>query len=205
LRKETSGAGKTPFISNLIIPMKASTYVKDDFMDNMGDSWNFLMLFVFIAPVYRLIHNIVNEKEQRVRELMRMMGLTDFPYWLSWYTYYVLTMTFICFVMTLILIPVFKISNLFLVFGFLWCFGMALFSYAIFISSFFSNGKVASIAGSMILFFSSFLILICGEEQSSIAVKHLFSIFPMVSVQLAGPIMFALEAKGTGVQFSNWE
>jgi len=120
--------------------------------------WNFLMIFVFIAPVYRLIHNIVNEKEQKVRELMKMMGLTELPYWLSWFTYYILIITVISFIMMLLMIPVFTHTNLFLIYVYFWLFGMSLFSYSIFITSFFSNGKVASIAGSLILFFTSFLI-----------------------------------------------
>jgi hypothetical protein len=116
------------------------------------------MVFIFIAPVYRLIMNIVNEKQQRIRELMKMMGLTESPYWFSWFTYYIIVITFLSFVMTLLMIPVIKFGNLFLIFVYFWLYGMSLFSYSIFITSFFSNGKVASIAGSLVLFFSSFLI-----------------------------------------------
>lgn len=43
--------------------MPTNNYVQDDFTTNMAAMWNFLMVFIFIAPVYRLIHNIVNEKQ----------------------------------------------------------------------------------------------------------------------------------------------
>jgi len=88
---------------------------------------------------------------------MRMMGLTDFPYWLSWYSYYIVVITFLSFFMTLLLIGVFPNSNKFLIFVYFWMYGMSLFGYSIFVASFFSNGKVASIAGSLILFFTAFL------------------------------------------------
>jgi len=183
--------------------MRASEYESDDLINNISAMWNFLMVFVFIAPVYRLIHNIVNEKQQKVRELMKMMGLTDFPYWLSWFCYYLVIITILSILMTIIMIPMFPNSNKFLIFVYFWLYGMALFSYSVFISSFFSNGKVASIAGSLVLFFSSFLILIVADEKGNQGAKHIFSLFPVVAIQLASPIMFAFEGGGTGLNFDN--
>ena len=113
---------------------------------------------------------------------MKMMGMTEFPYWLSWLTYYTIIMTLICFVCSLILLGVYPKSNKILVYMYLWLYGMSLFSYSVFISSFFSNGKVASIAGSFLLFFSSWLMLIVQDPSGSIGLKHLFSICPTVSI-----------------------
>ena len=141
--------------------MRPNDYEDDDFIDNAGNLLNFFLVLVFMAPLYWLIHNIVNEKEQKVRELMRMMGLTDFPYWLSWFVYYTTIITVLCFIMTLILTPVLASSNKFLVFLNIWIFGLSLFSFGIFISAFFSNGKAASIAGCFIYYFTSWLILLC--------------------------------------------
>lgn len=134
---------------------------------------------------------------------MRMMGLTDLPYWLAWFFYYTIIISVLSVLMTLLMIPVFPNSNFFLILIYFWLYGMALFSYSIFISSFFSNGKVASIAGSLILFFSSFLILIVADENGNKGAKHVFCIFPVVAIQLVAPIMFAFEGGGTGVQFNN--
>ena len=162
--------------------MRASEYEKDDLINNISNMWNFLMVFIFIAPVYWLIHNIVNEKEQKVRELMKMMGLTDLPYWLSWFFYYLIVITVISIVISLLAIPIFPHSWGFFIFLYFWLYGLALFSYSIFISCFFSNGKVASIAGSLILFFSSFLILLVQDENGNKGAKHFFSLFPVVAI-----------------------
>lgn len=134
---------------------------------------------------------------------MNMMGLTQAPYYLSWFSYYLIIITILSFVMTLLMIPVFTHGNLFLLFVYFFLFGMSLFSYSIFITAFFSNGKVASIAGSLILFFSSFMILIVSDTQSSEVGKHILSIFPLVTIQLGSPIMFAFEGQGIGIQFDN--
>lgn len=36
---------------------------------------------------------IVREKESRTKETMRIMGMTDSPYWLSWFVFYTLINT----------------------------------------------------------------------------------------------------------------
>ncbi len=48
----------------------------------------FFLLVMFIPPVYNMVFLIVKEKESKTRESMRMMGLTDIPYWLSWFLFY---------------------------------------------------------------------------------------------------------------------
>ena len=50
---------------------------------------------MFVPPVYRTTYRIVGEKESKVKESMRMMGLKDFPYWASWLTYYSVVNTII--------------------------------------------------------------------------------------------------------------
>jgi len=156
LRYESSTT--TAYISNLILPMRAEEYEKDELNSNIGGPWNFLIIFVFIPPVYWLIHNIVNEKEQKLRELMKMMGLTDFPYWLSWFCYYFVVILVLSGLITLLLIPIFTNSNKIFIFLYFFLYGLSLFSYSVFVSSFFSNGKVASIAGSLLIFVQGFLI-----------------------------------------------
>ena len=48
----------------------------------------FFLLVMFIPPVYNLVFLIVKEKESKTKESMRMMGLADFPYWMSWFIFY---------------------------------------------------------------------------------------------------------------------
>ena len=52
-----------------------------------------LLLLLYVLPVYNMVFFIVKEKEYRAKESMRMMGLSDAPYWLSWWVYYTLINT----------------------------------------------------------------------------------------------------------------
>lgn len=46
------------------------------------------MMLIFILPVYNTVFGIVKEKESRAKESMRMMGMGDTAYWLSWFVFY---------------------------------------------------------------------------------------------------------------------
>ena len=46
------------------------------------------MILIYMGPVYTTTYDLVKEKEQRSKESMRMMGLNDLPYWLSWFVFY---------------------------------------------------------------------------------------------------------------------
>ena len=46
---------------------------------------------------------IVREKECRIAETMRIMGMNDLSYWLSWYVHYSIISTIVATVATLLL------------------------------------------------------------------------------------------------------
>lgn len=72
----------------LASPIPANVYIEDDFGQILTSMLPFFLLVMFIPPVYNLVFLIVKEKESKTKESMRMMGLTDFPYWLSWFFFY---------------------------------------------------------------------------------------------------------------------
>jgi ATP-binding cassette, subfamily A (ABC1), member 3 len=127
LLAETGNAGS--YISMVYSGMKTNEYIKDEFAEAADSLWGYSMLIIFIAPMYRFLFNSVLEKEMKIREAMKIMGLTDLPYWLSWFAYYLLINTIQSLLMMFILVPVFEFTNIFLVFLYLWLYGMSLFGY----------------------------------------------------------------------------
>ena len=124
----------------------------------------FFMLLIYILPMYRLISAVVSEKESKARESMKMMGLTDFSYWLSWWVYYLIIVTIISGLVIIVLsFNVLKYSNRGLVFLIFWIYGLSLFGLAIFLQSFFSKARVAAIAGTLVYFGTSFINTAVGD------------------------------------------
>jgi ATP-binding cassette, subfamily A (ABC1), member 3 len=116
------------------------------------------MLLIYILPMYRLLSNMVSEKESKARESMKMMGLVDFSYWLSWWTYYFIIVTIISGLCILVLsFNVIQYSNRGLIFIFFELFGLSLFGLAVFLQAFFSKARVAAITGTLIYFGTSFI------------------------------------------------
>lgn len=123
-----------PHISVSVIPFTTAPYTDDPFRYFLETNLPFFMLLIYILPVYRLISNMVTEKESKARESMKIMGLKDFSYWLSWFAYHLFSVTVISLLCIVILsFNVIVNSNKLLLFLLFWIFGMSLFGFAVFI------------------------------------------------------------------------
>ena len=81
-----------------------------------------------MVTVYNLVFLIVREKESGIKEKMRIMGMSDFAYWGSWFVYYTLINT----VMTtlgwaVICANVVNYTEKFYIWIFFWLYGQAIF------------------------------------------------------------------------------
>lgn len=45
-------------------------------------------MFTFLIPLYYIVSKLAEEKENKSREGMKMMGLKDTSYFLSWLVFY---------------------------------------------------------------------------------------------------------------------
>jgi len=87
----------------MAVPARQPAYTEDDFSRILSGVLSFFFLIMYVPPMYRTAYRIVAEKESKVKESMRMMGLKDTAYWLSWLTYYTIINTLISFFTWLIL------------------------------------------------------------------------------------------------------
>lgn len=83
---------------------------------------------MYLIPFYYLTSKIAQEKESKSREGMKMMGLKDSTYFLSWFILF----TFICFITTIITviicaIGIFKKVNMILFFVFNMLYALTLY------------------------------------------------------------------------------
>lgn len=74
----------------MTVPMTLNQAKVDDFGQFIQSLFTFFVLVMYIPPLYRTVYRIVQEKESRVKESMKIMGLGDGAYWLSWYLYFTL-------------------------------------------------------------------------------------------------------------------
>ena len=160
----------------------------------------FFLLLIYILPVYRLISNLVSEKESRARESMKMMGLSDASYWLSWACYYFIIVTIISALCIGVLsINVLKYSNKGLVFLMFWIFGLSLFGLSVFLSSFFSTARRASISGTLLYFGTSFVNQAVSDQNVGMGQKNAASLLTTVAISRMSNTFGQLENSGVGL------
>jgi len=86
---------------------------------------------------------------------MKMMGLTDSSYWLSWLTYFAMVVTMISLISTAMLANLLK-TDTSVVFVLFWLYGMSLFGYCLIIQSLFDKARTAGGFVATIYFIASF-------------------------------------------------
>ncbi len=108
------------------------------------------LVLMFSLPVYNMVFLLVKEKESKTRETMKIMGLNETPYWLSWFAYYTIVNTVISIIAwCLLIINVVTTSGRSQLFFYIWMYGESLFGEIVFLQSFFSRSKFAGLVSAL--------------------------------------------------------
>ena len=75
-------------ITSMTVPIHMLPQKLDELNMFLYQAMAFFFMVMFIPLIYRTIFRIVSEKQSRVKETMRMMGMGNFAYWASWFTDY---------------------------------------------------------------------------------------------------------------------
>ena len=184
-------------------PMPTETSVEDPMQLILPQILPFFLLIAYIPPVYNTVFHLVKEKESRTKESMRMMGMTDTAYWLSWFVYYTMINTAISTLSwILLLINVVTYSNIFYVWGFLWLYGQAVYGQIMFLQSLFTDSKYSGIVSTLVYFISIFFNFLITSNDSTRTSKVLASLLPQVSLSQGAVVFSNYECTGVGIDFS---
>ena len=113
----------------------------------------FFFMVMYIPLIYRTIFRIVSEKQSRVKETMRMMGMGDFAYWASWFTDYTvknLLISTLCF--GIIKFWILTKTEGIMIWTLIFFYGQSIFGLILIAQSLFSNARYAGIVASLIYF-----------------------------------------------------
>lgn len=194
-------------IAMITVPVKSGAFNQDVLTESILSEWLArAIMLMFIVPVFRLTYRMVAEKETRVRESMRMMGLTEFSYWFSWALYWILINTYISIVSVIILaVYLIHFSQLWYIWLMLWIYGMALFGFVIFAQAFFQKARNAAIFTSISYLALSFVTLLLSQSDTPNNTKMIGSLLPPVALQLLTAPLAAFESVGQGLTSRNVE
>lgn len=189
---------------SLVSPMITNPITIDKFAAINDQVLPMFMVLMYLLPVYRYTSRLVSEKQRKTRDLTRLIGVGESPYWLSWFVFFVIGMTVISLGCALILTyGVFKYTSFLPMLIFFWLYGLSLFGYILLISSFFRQSvTLASVVSTLFFFISSFVDLLVDNKYMPEHYTTLASILPTVAIRRAVATISKLENQRRGFTFS---
>jgi len=167
------------------------------FWEMMSMTFAIFMVIGMILPILFMIRAIVQEKELKLKEGMRAMGLNPIAHTLSWWAHFVILFLSLAILLTMVSGPLFEHSDSNLVFWYFMSFFLASISFSFFISAFFNRATVASILGIMVFFLSLFPYF--GVADGSNSQKLGACILPATCFALGTDAFAVFEDAGVGV------
>ncbi|XP_022253456.1 ATP-binding cassette sub-family A member 3-like [Limulus polyphemus] len=121
-------------------------YDNDLFLLALQIFFPLIMIFSFIYPALNIVKNIVIEKEKRLKESMKMMGLRTWLHWSAWYFKYLIFLLISVTIITILVtvkvshgVCVFDKSNPFIIFLLLFVYILTTICFCFLISTLFSK------------------------------------------------------------------
>ncbi|CAJ1443886.1 unnamed protein product, partial [Effrenium voratum] len=186
------------------VPFPTPAYTQDPFAKFVESVFGLFFVLVFIWPLTRIMKSLVEDKEARINEVMKMMGMPAEAITFGWYITYGLLWLIPAALMTLICWnSVFQHSDKFLVFLFFWLFGLCVVTLCSLIAVFFSKAKTASVVGALLFFLLYFPYLRLDGLTELAWQKMLASLSPPVALSIGVGLIAQFESSGEGVRWSN--
>eukprot|EP00605_Chrysophyceae_sp_TOSAG23-4_P001319 GSChrysophyteH1.ASY1.ANO1.1434.1 assembled CDS len=139
-----------------VMPFPVQEFNNNPFYNQVGYMLGLGLCMAYMYPLSRIVKASVEEKETKMREVMKIMG---------WSTFALTTGSFI------------KRSDKLLIFLFFWLFSMSLVTFAMLLSVFFSNSKLSSIVAPVMLYamlLPRYIFFYTNDEELEVP-KFLFS------------------------------
>jgi hypothetical protein len=139
--------------SPFAFPFPTPEYEANAFFTSVGFLLGLALTLASLYPMSRLTKSVVEEKEIKMREIMKIMGLYDWANQLSWFIIAFMVFLWIAVSSTIISTSSFLPStNTTILFLYYFLFAMSVISVSFFISVFFNNSKLAAIFAPVFLF-----------------------------------------------------
>lgn len=187
-------------------------FIYDVFILAIQNQLPLLLVLSFTYTSLNIVRAVVQEKERKLKEYMRMMGLSNWLHWSAWFLMFFLFLSISVFFVTLLLCiqvspngAVLTYSDPTLVFVFLLVFTVATINFSFMISAFFSRANVAAPVGGFIYFLSylPYLFLWPRYDLLSHAQKVSACLISNVAMAMGAQLIGMFEGKGTGIQWHN--
>ncbi|XP_055516314.1 ATP-binding cassette sub-family A member 2 [Leucoraja erinacea] len=184
-------------------------YTRDDFLFVIEHMMPLCMVISWVYSVAMMIQHIVAEKEHRLKEVMKMMGLNNAVHWVAWFITGFVQLSISVTALTGILKygKVLMHSDPFIIWLFLTIYAIATIMFCFLISVVYSKAKLASACGGIIYFLSyvPYMYVAIREEVAHDRItafeKCIASLMSTTAFGLGSKYFALYEVSGVGIQW----
>ena len=179
-------------LNSAIAAQKFWSYKNDEFAGAIGFILPFFLMIAYLCPLCIFVFRLVSDKvsiyvilkETRVKEGMKIMGLSEGVYFNSYFLQYLVKNTIYSLINAIILTKVLKQVPYGYIFLFFWLYGMSVFAMSYFFASFVDKTRVAVIL-SLISYFIMYIVAQATfSDDIGNRTKMAISLFPPAALSL---------------------
>ncbi|XP_023665182.2 phospholipid-transporting ATPase ABCA1-like [Paramormyrops kingsleyae] len=182
-------------------------YVNDAFISSIGGILPMFLVLAFMFSVCLTIKGLVLEKELRLKEVLRAVGVRNGALWCAWFIENMTLLAVPCALLSVLAKygKVLQYSDPSVIFVFLLTFCITTVMECFFISVFFSKANLAAACGGLIYFVLYLPHILCyaWRDVMSFRVKILVSLLSSVAFGFGCENFSRYEEQGVGIQWSN--
>mmetsp|Transcript_22571 Transcript_22571/g.21746 ORF Transcript_22571/g.21746 Transcript_22571/m.21746 type:complete len:196 (+) Transcript_22571:327-914(+) len=160
-------------------------------------------MFTYLIPLFYMVSKFSEEKQSKTKEGMKMMGLNESVYFLSWFILFLTVMIVMAIVIIAMVGPgLFYQSNKMLILFMCILYGTSIFSESMLISALLPDTRSSQTLSTLFHVITYFLVYLINPDSSFLA-KFSISIFPNCAMVLSLTNMFHFEYESHGQTFAN--
>ncbi|XP_037635456.1 phospholipid-transporting ATPase ABCA1b [Sebastes umbrosus] len=182
-------------------------YVDDIFLRVMSRSMPLFMTLAWMYSVAIILKSVVYEKEARLKETMRIMGLNNGILWFSWFISSLIPLLVSAGLLTLLLkkgnlLPYSDPGVVFLFFG---SFAVVTIMQCFLLSTAFARANLAAACGGIIYFtlYLPYVLCVAWQDYIGFGAKVFASILSPVAFGFGCEYFALFEEQGVGIQWTN--
>ena len=163
---------------------KYDSYSFNDFSEFAGVYFTFFVILAYLCPLILYVLKMVVEKESRSKEVMKIMGMGEGTYFLSYFVEYFIVNIIYCFAVGYVSQLTFRFIPYLVLVLYLWLFGLNIFALAFFCQSFMDTTRLALIVSCLIYCLMLFVSAAVYDYTIKKTYKVIAALLPPVNLLL---------------------
>ncbi|RLN38339.1 hypothetical protein BBO99_00008317 [Phytophthora kernoviae] len=192
-----------PYLGASVAPFPIEAFTSSPFYDDISDVFPIIFILSYLYLISRILVCFIQEKELRLREYMKILGVKESAIIATWYITYFIIMFFGAVLQGVMgLVGLFANSSVIVIFLFFFLFGLSVLCYGFFISTIFSSARAGSFIGMILFFLMHFVSQGFSDNTPE---EHITwaCLMPPVALSFGVQTIADFESTGIGANFGN--